>query len=94
MPAVEAETPRKMLPPPITTAICTPAFTTSPISEAMRTRVGGWMPYFPSAIRASPDSLRRMRRYRSGGVAVTYHRFYPAPGGGSNEALPTQARDC
>src|SRR6185369_15014288 len=90
MPAVEAETPRKMFPPPITTATCTPAFTTSPISVAVGTSVGGWMPYFPSPMRASPESLRRMRRYRRGGVAVTFDRFYPARGGGSNEALPTR----
>src|SRR5678816_4431260 len=70
MPAVEAETPRKMFPPPITTATCTPAFTTSPISWAMRTSVGGWMPYLPSPMSASPESLRRMRRYRRGVVAV------------------------
>src|SRR5215469_14283624 len=78
-----------MFPPPITTATWTPAFTTSPISAAMRSSVGGWIPYFPSPIRASPESLRRMRRYRRGVGAVTFDRFYPAPGGGSNEALPT-----
>src|SRR5678815_335209 len=80
-----------MFPPPITTAICTPALTTSPISRAMRSSVGGWMPYFPSPMRASPESLRRMRRYRRELGAVTFERFYPAPGGGSNEALPTPA---
>src|SRR5215471_21852456 len=61
-----------MLPPPITTAVWTPAFTTSPISPAMRSRVGGWIPYFPSPIRASPESLRRMRRYRREEGAVTF----------------------
>src|SRR5215470_7607813 len=79
-----------MFPPPMTTATWTPSFTTSPISAAMRSRVGGWIPYFPSPMRASPESLRRMRRYRRGVFAVTFDRFYPAAGGGSNEALPTR----
>ena len=60
-----------MFPPPITTATWTPALITSPISEAMRLRVGGLIPYFPSPINASPDSLRRMRRNRRGVGAVT-----------------------
>src|SRR5262249_32974903 len=68
-----------MFPPPITTATWTPALTTSPISEAMRVNVGGWMPYFPSPINASPDSLRRMRWNRRFEGAVTVERcFYPA----------------
>ena len=76
MPSVEPATPRKMLPPPITIAICTPASTTSFTSAAMRVSVGGWMPYFPSPIRASPESLRRMRLYRRGVVGlVTFDRF-------------------
>src|SRR5215831_12268856 len=60
-----------MFPPPITTAVWTPAFTTSPISPAMRSRVGGLIPYLASPIRASPESLRRMRRYRREEGAVT-----------------------
>src|SRR6218665_860202 len=66
MPSVEPATPRKMLPPPMTTASSTPACAISFSSSEMRVSVGGWMPYFPSPIRASPDSLRRMRLERDG----------------------------
>src|SRR3954467_492377 len=61
MPTDPPATPRKMLPPPITTATCTPMFTTSAISCTMRTMVARLMPNASSPISASPDSLSRMR---------------------------------
>src|SRR5437762_11559105 len=69
MPAAPGATPRKMLPPPMTTAICTPSRTTSAISATMRSIVSRLMPYASSPVSASPDSLSKMRRYA--GCAAT-----------------------
>src|SRR5438874_1536915 len=63
MPAAPGATPRKMLPPPMTTATCTPSLTTSAISATMRSIVSRLMPYASSPISASPDSLSSIRRY-------------------------------
>src|SRR5690242_19974864 len=59
--------PRKMFPPPMTTATSTPSRTTSAISSAMRPIVSGSMPYPWPPASASPDSLSRMRRYAAAG---------------------------
>ena len=64
------ETPRKMLPPPIVSATSTPRSTTSFTSWAMAASVGGEMPYFASPMSASPESLRRMRLYRTFGFSA------------------------
>src|SRR3954468_11279375 len=69
MPAVDAETPRKMFPPPMTMPISTPSSMTSRTSCATCSRILGAMPYFASPMSASPLSLSRMRLNR-GGVAV------------------------
>ena len=50
-----------MFPPPMVSATSTPSSTQSFTSWAMATSVFGEMPYFPSPISASPESLRRMR---------------------------------
>src|SRR6266550_3150498 len=63
MPAAPGATPRKMFPPPMTTAICTPSRTTSPISATMRSMTSRLMPYASSPISASPESLSSTRRY-------------------------------
>src|SRR5438270_7479263 len=63
MPSVAAVTPRKMLPPPMTIAICTPAFCTATISSAMFASVWGSMPVRRPPMSASPESLRRIRLY-------------------------------
>src|SRR3984893_5909005 len=63
MPAAPGATPRKMFPPPMTTAICTPSRTTSPISATMRSITSRLMPYASSPISASPESLSSTRRY-------------------------------
>src|SRR5690349_220462 len=81
MPAVEADTPRKMFPPPMTTPISTPSSMTSRISCATCSRILGAMPYFASPISASPLSLSRMRLNR-GGVAVASGKFFPVRPGG------------
>jgi hypothetical protein len=44
MPAAPGATPRKMLPPPMTMAICTPLRRTSAISATMRSIVSRSMP--------------------------------------------------
>ncbi len=62
MPRALAARPRKMLPPPMTIGGLdaeAPGF--SRLSWAMRVATAGSMPYGWSPIRASPDSLRRMR---------------------------------
>ena len=69
MPLAAAETPRKMLPPPITRQTCTPIATTSPMSAAMaRHRLA-----CPGRIRAAPSGPRRTlsagRAYRPAGRA-------------------------
>src|SRR6266851_3398719 len=63
MPAAPGATPRKMFPPPMTTAICTPRRTTSPISATMRSMTSRLIPYASSPISASPESLSSTRRY-------------------------------
>src|SRR5688572_1055744 len=52
-----------MLPPPITTPISTPRRATCATSATMSSMVCRLMPNGSSPIRASPDSLRRMRLY-------------------------------
>src|SRR5437762_13922690 len=52
-----------MLPPPITTATCTPSLTISPISATMRSITSRLIPYGSSPMSASPDSLSRTRLY-------------------------------
>src|SRR5437763_17181348 len=84
MPSVEAETPRKMLPPPMTMPTSTPSSMTSFTSPAICCKVLGEMPYFPSPISASPLSLRRMRLNRGcRDGAVTGRGSYLAPRGRS-----------
>ncbi len=61
MPSVAPETPRKMFPPPMVRATSTPRSTMSFTSCAMAVSVFGEMPYLPSPMSASPESLRRMR---------------------------------
>src|SRR5438876_5771046 len=63
MPAAPGATPRKILPPPITTATCTPSRTISPISATMRSITSRLMPYGSPPMSASPDSLSRTRLY-------------------------------
>src|SRR5512132_4046044 len=63
MPPALAATPRKMLPPPMTMATCTPRTMTSRTSSAMRSSTGGSMPYPWSPASASPESFRTIRRY-------------------------------
>ena len=61
MPPAEAEMPRTRLPPPITSATCTPCLTMEAISDAMSERIWLSIPWPFSPARASPLSLRRMR---------------------------------
>src|ERR1039457_4389909 len=63
MPTEPPATPRKMLPPPMTTATSQPSCVTSWTSRTMRTIVARLMPYASSPIKASPESLSRMRLY-------------------------------
>src|SRR5580700_8659868 len=63
MPTAEPDTPRKMLPPPITRQISTPSACTDWISLAMRPTISGSRPYSRAPISASPDSFKRTRRY-------------------------------
>src|SRR6185437_12534638 len=69
MPAAPGATPRKMLPPPMTTPISTPRRDTCATSATMFSIVWRLMPNGSSPIRASPDSLRRIRLYL--GVTAT-----------------------
>jgi hypothetical protein len=55
-------TPRKMLPPPMTTATSTPSARASAMSEAMRSTTETSMPKCCSPMSASPDALSRTRR--------------------------------
>src|SRR6188768_3898026 len=71
MPAAPGATPRKMLPPPMTMAICTPARRTSPISATILSIVSRSMPYCDSPMSASPDSLTRMRPYAGSLAGLT-----------------------
>src|ERR1700720_3278883 len=63
MPTAEPDTPRKMLPPPITMQISTPSACTDWISLAMRPTISGSRPYSRAPISASPDSFKRTRGY-------------------------------
>src|SRR3954468_19560382 len=63
MPRADSDTPRKMLPPPTTTATSTPRRAVSAISPATWVRTSGLMPYPWLPISASPEILRRMRLY-------------------------------
>src|SRR5580765_4496416 len=63
MPSAPGASPRKMLPPPITTPISTPRRETCATSETMFRMVCRLMPYGSSPIRASPESLRRILLY-------------------------------
>src|ERR1700693_4795989 len=58
-----AATPRKKLPPPTTSPICTPVLTTSAISAARLLTRSGSIPKDPPPASASPLSLRTMRWY-------------------------------
>src|SRR5689334_19029637 len=78
MPAVAAVTPRKMLPPPMTMAISIPICCTSTSSSAMVARTSASIPVRLPPIRASPESLRRMR-LNFGAAAVIARRFIPWP---------------
>jgi hypothetical protein len=61
MPTEPPATPRKMLPPPMTIATSQPSWVTSCTSRTIRTMVARLMPYASSPIKASPESLSRMR---------------------------------
>src|SRR5882672_2264436 len=63
MPAVPSDTPRKILPPPITTPISTPRRETCAISATIASMVCLLTPKESSPISASPDSLRRILLY-------------------------------
>src|ERR1700760_3295559 len=96
MPSVEAETPRKMLPPPMTMPTSTPSSMTSFTSEAICCNVLGAMPYLPSPISASPLSLRRMclnfGRFALG--AVMGRGSYLASWGWSTATSPVSGVQC
>src|SRR5258707_9758527 len=63
MPRADSDTPRKMLPPPTTTATSTPSRAVSAISPATWPRTSVLIPYPWCPISASPEILRRMRLY-------------------------------
>src|SRR6516225_3333915 len=64
-----------MLPPPITRHSSTPKAQTDSISCATRATISGSRPYSRVPINASPDTLRRTRRYlRSAGMRLTQIR--------------------
>src|ERR671914_418974 len=63
MPAAPGATPRKMLPPPITTPSSTPRRDTWASSATIASIVWRLMPKGSSPIKASPESLSRMRLY-------------------------------
>src|SRR5205814_1511924 len=88
MPSVEAETPRKMFPPPMTMPTSTPISMTSRTSCAICWRMRGEMPYLLSPISASPLNLRRMRLNR-GGLEVG-----AGTGGGSYLASVERSRSA
>src|SRR6476660_9110094 len=71
MPAAPGATPRKMLPPPITAPISTPSRDTCATSATMCSIVWRLMPNGSSPIRASPESLSRIRLYL--GVTARCH---------------------
>src|SRR6266540_3502368 len=63
--------PRQMFPPPTTTATCTPRETISRSCVAIRAMDSAEMPNSPpGGAKASPESLRRTRRYSGGGCST------------------------
>ena len=62
MPRCCSSAPRKKLPPPVTTAICTPASTTLAISRAIFCTTSGSTPTLPPP-KTSPESLSSTRSY-------------------------------
>src|SRR5258705_13177750 len=73
-PAAPGATPRKIFPPPITTAISRPSAATWAISPTMRSIVARLIPNESSPMRASPLSLSRIRLYFA--VAATSGSFF------------------
>src|ERR671912_652431 len=69
MPRFCNSAPRKKLPPPTTTATCTPVRTTEAIWRATACTMSGSTPTSPPP-KTSPDSLSTTRRGRPGGGAV------------------------
>src|SRR5690606_18161187 len=65
MPRSDRAAPRNMLPPPTTTATCTPSRTASAIESARWATTSGSMPSFSPPANASPDSLSMTRFQRS-----------------------------
>src|SRR5579859_6996091 len=65
MPFALAARPRNRLPPPMTTATCTPSPWMSAMSRAICAVTAGSMPNCCSPMRASPDSFSRTRLYRA-----------------------------
>ena len=63
IPLLAPARPRKMLPPPITMATCTPLSVICFISWAYSFRRMGSIPYCCSPIRASPESFNRILLY-------------------------------
>src|SRR3569833_3054273 len=88
MPARARPAPRKMLPPPITTAVCTPICTISWSSPAIRLRTAGSTPYSTAPSSASPDSFTRMREKR--GFTGSFIAS-PAPAGLPLKKTPREA---
>src|SRR5512132_517225 len=91
MPTALAAMPRKMLPPPMTMATCTPSAVTSRTSAPTRSRTGGSIPYpwFPAS--ASPESFRTIRRYTGRPSAPVVTRLPSNPEAGEpldHHALP------
>src|SRR3954465_13439156 len=64
IPARASPAPRKIFPPPMTTAVWTPICTMSWSSPAIRLRTAGSTPYSTEPSSASPDSFTRMREKR------------------------------
>src|SRR3954471_2502473 len=81
MPIAPWATPRKMFPPPMTTAICTPRSETSFTSRTMRSTVSRLMPKESSPINASPDIFRRMRWYAGAAGGLGSLKRLPGSGG-------------
>src|ERR1043166_1241602 len=66
-----AETPRKMLPPPTTTATCTPSSCTCLISSATARATFTSMPKVWSPIKASPEIFSSTRRKAGTGFVIS-----------------------
>src|SRR5262249_9747048 len=58
--------PRRMFPPPTTIAISTPSEWTAFTSRATQSTASVWIPEPPGGQNPSPESLRRIRRKRTG----------------------------